>query len=63
MEELSKPQQLTLFDLDSNFTRFNVNNINPFSLLLHNSEFYKHKHQEHDDSNCISHIPHFLTLN
>ena len=52
-EELSKPQQLTLFDLDNNSTQFNVNNINPFSLLLHNSEFYEHKAQEYDDSNCI----------
>ena len=53
IEPSSKPQQLALFDLDSNSTQFNVNNINPFSLLLHNSEFYKHKAQEYDDSNCI----------
>ena len=53
MEELSKPQQLKLFDLDSDSTRFNVNNINPFSLLFYNSEFYEYKHQEYDDSNCI----------
>ena len=53
IEPSSKPQQLALFDLDSNSTQFSVNNINPFSLLLHNSEFYKHKAQEYDDSNCI----------
>ena len=52
-QESSKPQQLTLFDLDSHSTRFNANNINPFSLTLHNSEFYEHKPKQHDDSNCI----------
>ncbi|MCL2924908.1 MAG: hypothetical protein MGF17_09865 [Trichodesmium sp. MAG_R04] len=51
IEPLSKPQQLTLFDLDSHSTQ--LNNINPFSLILHNSEFYEYKPQEHDDSNCI----------
>ena len=30
IEPSSKPQQLALFDLDSNSTQFNVNNINPY---------------------------------
>lgn len=49
----SSAEQLTLFDLDNHSTRFNANNINPFSLTLHNSEFYEYKPQHHDDSNCI----------
>ncbi len=52
-QQSSKPQQLTLFDLDNHSTRFNANDINPFSLTLHNSEFYEYKPQQIEEENCI----------
>ncbi|NET45973.1 GIY-YIG nuclease family protein [Okeania sp. SIO2B3] len=51
--EKSSIEQLTLFDLDSCSNRLSAENINPFALKLHNCEFYEHKPQQHDDSNCI----------
>ncbi len=53
IEPSSKPQQLTLFDLDGCSSHLNVDKINPFELKKHNWEFYEHRPQQHDDSNCI----------